>query len=115
MIFVMPTSNITPPPLRILVGLLSAKEQLCARAADLGGLFEVRMLRHQIERAQTHMGELTTESGQIVKEETDVRSCLKAAMSDGVITPSEAVQIQREVSELSVVANLHHAHLRRLV
>lgn len=114
--YVTENQNNTPrSPLRILVGLLSAKEQLCARASDLGGLFEVRLFRRQVDRAQGDVVTLTGEAGQIIKEETDVTACLRAAMADGVITRTEVRRLKREVSELSVVANLHHAHLRRLV
>lgn len=108
------THTPTPPPLRILAALLTAKEQLCARLADLGGQFESRLLRHQVDRAQADMHQLSIEAGQIVQEKDGVRASLREAMADGVITKAEAHQIQHQVAELGLLADSHHQHATHL-
>jgi len=108
------TNTPTQPPLRILAALLTAKEQLCARLADLGGQFETRLLRHQVTRAQDEMGQLSIEAGQIVRGKDDVRASFRHAMADGVITRAEAKQIQWRIGKLSHAADVHHHHINHL-
>lgn len=104
-----------PPPLRILAALLNAKEQFCARVADLGGLFETRILRRQVDRAQAGATTLATEAGAIVEKETDVYNTIREAMADGRITIPEIHHIKRELGQLGSVARRHHHNLREFV
>jgi hypothetical protein len=107
------THTPTQPPLRILAALLSAKEQLCARLADLGGLFETRLLRHQVTLAQAGATTLATEAGAIVKGEAGVGQALRDALADGRITPPEIQHIKRKLGHLGAVARRHHRNLNQ--
>ncbi|MBX3749710.1 MAG: hypothetical protein KF897_06455 [Opitutaceae bacterium] len=107
------TNTPTQPPLRILAALLTAKEQLCARLADLGGQFETRLLRHQVTRAQASATTLANEAGIIVKGKTSVDEAIRNALADGRITLPEIQHIKRKLGHLGTVARRHHHNLNQ--
>lgn len=101
-------------PLRVMSGLLSAKEQHCQRVADIGGLFETRLYRYQMNRTRGAIQVAEHQAAVIVCESDDVRMAIHAALLDGILTPAELAEIQRESCEFEAVASAHHIHLQQL-
>lgn len=103
-----------PSPLRVLSGLLSAKERYHQRAADPGGLFETKLLRGHLDSARASVSAAASEAGAIAREADDIERVLQHTLADGVVTPREARQIKREVADLNHLAVPHYLRLRRL-